>query len=55
MNNKKASQSLLSKPAVQSILAAILCIIIGLFVGYVALLLIDPRGATDAIVTILKN
>jgi simple sugar transport system permease protein len=55
MNNKKASQSLLSKPAVQSILAAILCIIIGLFVGYLALLLIDPRGANDAIITILKN
>ncbi len=51
----KPSESFLSKPAVQSILAAILCIIIGLLVGYIALLIIDPKGATEAIITILKN
>ena len=51
----KSSDSFLSKPAVQSILAAILCIIIGLFVGYIALLIINPKGATEAIITILKN
>ena len=54
-NDKKEQQSFLSKPAVQSILAALLCIVIGLFVGYIALLLINPAGATEAIVTILKN
>lgn len=54
MNNKNTS-SILAKPAVQSILAAILCIVIGLFVGYIALLIINPAGATEAIITILKN
>ena len=54
MNNKTKS-SFLSRPAVQSTLAALLCIIIGLFVGYIALLIINPKGATEAIITILKN
>ena len=54
MNNKTKS-SFLSRPAVQSTLAALLCIIIGLLVGYIALLIINPKGATEAIVTILKN
>ncbi|MBP3825879.1 MAG: ABC transporter permease [Butyrivibrio sp.] len=54
MNNKTKS-SFLSKPAVQSTLAALLCIIIGLLVGYIALLIINPKGATEAIITILKN
>ncbi|MBE5826735.1 MAG: ABC transporter permease [Butyrivibrio sp.] len=52
---KKSSEGFLSKPAVQSTLAALLCIVIGLLVGYVALLIISPAGATEAIITILKN
>ncbi|WP_024866556.1 ABC transporter permease [Butyrivibrio sp. FCS014] len=52
---KKSSEGFLSKPAVQSTLAALLCIVIGLLVGYVALLIINPAGATEAIITILKN
>ncbi len=54
-SSDKQSNSFLAKPAVQSILAAILCIVIGLFVGYIALLIINPKGATEAIITILKN
>ena len=51
----KKSFVLLSKPAVQSILAALICIVVGLLVGYIALLIINPAGATQAIITILKN
>ena len=54
MNNKQ-SESILSKPAIQATLAAFLCIIIGLLVGYIALIIINPAGATNAIITILKN
>ena len=54
-SSENSKNSFWSKPAVQSILAAILCIIIGLFVGYIALLIINPKGATEAIITILKN
>lgn len=48
-------ESFLSKPAVQSIIASLLCIIVGLFIGYIALLFINAQGATDAIITIIKN
>ncbi len=54
MNNNSKSHPL-SNPTVQSLLAALLCIVIGLLVGYIALLIINPTGATEAIVTILKN
>ena len=53
--DKITKQPFLARPAVQSILAAILCIVIGLLIGYIALLIINPAGATDAIITILKN
>ena len=54
-NKKNQSQNFLSKPAVQSTLAALLCIVVGLLIGYIALLIINPAGATQAIITILKN
>ena len=52
---KKEKTSLLRNSAVQSLLASLLCIVIGLIVGYVALLIINPAGANEAIVTIVKN
>ena len=35
--------------------AAVICVILGLFVGYLVLLAIDPAGAGEAILTIVKN
>jgi simple sugar transport system permease protein len=52
---KKQRTSLLRNSAVQSLLASVLCILIGLLIGYIALLIINPAGASEAIVTILKN
>ena len=54
-NNKIEKESFLSKPAIQSIMASLLCIVIGLLIGYIALLIINPVGATEAIITIIKN
>ncbi len=48
-------ESILAKPAVQSIIASLLCIVVGLFIGYIALLLINAEGASEAIITIIKN
>ncbi|MBR3734488.1 MAG: ABC transporter permease [Lachnospiraceae bacterium] len=48
-------RKLVAKPVVQSILAALLCIVFGLLLGYIVLLIINPAGAGTAIVTILKN
>ena len=48
-------QSFLAKPAVQSIIASLLCVIFGLLIGYIALLFINAKGANEAIITIIKN
>lgn len=45
----------LKSNVVQSLLASLLCIVLGVFIGYIALLLINPEGASEAIVTVLKN
>lgn len=46
---------LLKKSGFQTIVSSLLCIILGLFVGYLALLIINPDGAWEAIVSVLKN
>jgi len=45
----------LKNNAVQTLTASLICILLGVFVGYVALLIINPAGAWDAIMAILKN
>ena len=52
---KHEKTPLLRNGAVQSLLASLLCILIGLAVGYVVLLAINPAGAGEAIATIVKN
>jgi len=54
MDNKK-SHSFLRNGVVQSVLASVICIILGLLVGYIVLLIINPSGAWTAITNILKN
>ena len=51
----KKKQSILRNNGFQTILASLLCIIIGLLIGYIVLLIINPKGAGKAIVAILKN
>lgn len=51
----KEKTPLLRRSGVQSLIASLLCIIVGLLVGYVVLLIINPAGATGAILTIMKN
>ena len=52
---QKGKRSLLRVPAVQTLLASLICILLGLLVGYIALLIINPAGATEAIISIIKN
>lgn len=54
-NQKKHKGSLLRNGAVQALIASLVCIILGLFIGYIVLLIINPAGAWSAIVAILKN
>jgi hypothetical protein len=52
---KKDKYAFWKNSVVQSILASLLCIIIGLLIGYIVLLFINPSGAWGGITTILKN
>ena len=51
----KKKESILKKPAVQSLIASLLCIDLGLLIGYIVLLFINPDGAFGAIVAVVKN
>ena len=48
-------KKLLKNEGVQSLLASLLCIILGLVIGYIVLLFINPSGAFDAIIDVIKN
>lgn len=45
MNTKKEKKNILSNEGVQTLLASVLCIVLGLFVGYLVLLMINPQEA----------
>ena len=51
----KQKQSLLKNPSFQAILTSLICIVLGLLIGFIVLLLINPAGAGEAISTILLN
>ena len=52
---KREKTPLLRKSAVQSLIASLLCVLLGLLIGYIALLLINPSGAGEAIKSIVQN
>ena len=52
--NKKRS-SILRHEGVQTLLASLLCVLGGLFIGFIVLLIIEPSGAWEAITGVLKN
>lgn len=48
-------KKLLKNKGVQSFLASILCIIVGLLIGFIVLLFINPSGAWEAICNVVMN
>ena len=52
---KKEKTSLIRSDGFQTLLASLVCIIGGIFVGYIALLIIEPSGAFEAICAVLKS
>lgn len=48
-------QKFLRNNGFQTVLASLICIIIGFIIGFVVLLIISPAGAGKAITAILKN
>ena len=51
----KQKSSLLRNNGFQTFATSILCIILGLIVGFLALLIINAEGAWNAIMGVLKN
>lgn len=49
------NKNILKNNAFQSLLSSIICVILGLLVGYIVLLFINPAGAWDAIKAVIKN
>lgn len=54
-NKEQKKENILRKNGFQTIIASLLCIIIGLLIGYIVLLIINPGGAGKAILAIIKN
>ena len=48
-------KKILRSQAVQSLLASLLCVVVGMLAGYIVLLFINPEGAGEAILTVIKN
>ena len=52
---KKEKMSLIRSDGFQTLLASLVCIVGGIFAGYIALLIIEPSGAFEAITAVLKS
>lgn len=48
-------KNLLKNNGVQSMLASLACVVLGLLIGYIVLLFINPNGAVEAIAAVMKN
>ena len=51
---KKEKVSLIRNDGFQTLLASLVCILGGILVGYIALLIIEPSGAFEAIIAVLR-
>ena len=52
---KKQNHSLIRSDGFQTFLSSLVCILGGILVGYIALLIIEPSGAQEAILAVLKS
>ncbi len=55
MKEKKRTTAFLARPGVQTFISSLLCIILGLFIGFIALLIINPGGAVKGILNVIQN
>ena len=51
----KKQVSMMRRPSVQTLVSSLLCILLGMLIGFVALLIINPAGAGDAMLDIVRN
>ncbi len=48
-------KKILKNPGFQAFLASVICIVLGILIGYIVLLFINPEGAAESIVNVIKN
>ncbi len=48
-------KNILKNDGVQSLLASLICVLLGLLIGFIVLLFINPSGAGEAIMAVIKN
>ena len=48
-------KNILKNDGVQSLLASLICVLLGLLIGFIVLLFINPSGAGEAITAVIKN
>ena len=48
-------RKILKNESVQAFVASVICILAGLLIGYIVLLFINPAGAGESIVNVIKN
>ena len=48
-------KKLLKRPGVQAFVASVICILLGLVIGFIVLLCINPQGAWQSIVDVVRN
>ena len=48
-------KNILKNDGVQSLIASLVCVVLGMLIGYIVLLFINPTGAGEAITTVIKN
>ena len=54
-NNDSKFARIMKTDGMQTLLSSLICIIMGLFLGYIVLLFINPTGAFKAITDVIKN
>ena len=54
-NNESKFAKIMKTDGMQSLISSLICIILGLFLGYIVLLFINPAGAFKAITDVIKN
>ncbi len=55
MKKEITRTNILKKPGVQSLISSLICIILGLFIAFIVLLIINPSGAFTSIMNVIKN
>ena len=48
-------KKVLKNPGVQAFIASVICILLGLLIGFIVLLCINPAGAAESILNVVKN